>query len=65
LQAEKIQQEQTEETKFGKHIQINSPAPCSLNHLLGEMVGVGGIAPPRLTVSETGPSAVRGKPHAD
>jgi len=29
-----------------------------------EMVGVGGIAPPRLTVSETGPSAVRDKPHA-
>src|SRR5882724_10732775 len=29
-----------------------------------EMVGVGGIAPPRLTVSETGLSAIRGKPHA-
>ena len=31
---------------------------------LRKLVGVGGIAPPRLTVSETGPSAVRGKPHA-
>jgi hypothetical protein len=28
------------------------------------LVGVRGIAPPRLTVSETGPSAVRGEPHA-
>ena len=27
------------------------------------MVGVRGIAPPRLTVSETGLSAVRGEPH--
>jgi len=31
---------------------------------LKKMVGVRGIAPPRLTVSETGLSAVRGKPHA-
>src|SRR5262249_15026145 len=31
---------------------------------IAKMVGVGGIAPPRLTVSETGPSAVRGEPHA-
>ena len=44
---------------------IKSRVPVCCGFSSTKLVGVRGIAPPRLTVSETGPSAVRGEPHAE
>jgi len=51
------------EARLARPVDIPNGSP-SRSSAERRLVGVGGIAPPRLTVSETGLSAVRGEPHA-